>query len=84
MEDWANNHPDQKAVGYYYNLIYDGALIDRFILVSVDGARASIPVPDWKTKKIKRLDYVVGKIYDTMGTLDEYIKRSKLSVETAT
>ena len=40
VEDWANNHPDQKAVGYYYNLIYDGALIDRFILVSVDGARA--------------------------------------------
>ena len=81
IEEWANRHPDPKARGYFYNLTYDGALIQRFILVSVDGARADIPPPNWETNKITKLDYAVAKIHDSLGMLDEYIQRSGLSVE---
>jgi len=80
-EKWANCHPDPKAVGYWYELYYDGAFLDRTILVSVDGGRADIPPPNYKTQKICKYDYHVAKIHDTLNTLDEYIIRSGLKVE---
>jgi hypothetical protein len=80
-EDWANCHPDSRATGYWYELYYDGAFLDRIILVSVDGGRADIPPPDSKTGKIRRYNYHIAKIHDTLGTLDEYIRRSGLEVD---
>lgn len=80
-EEWANCHPDTHAVGYWHDLYYDGAFINRIILVAVDGARAMLPVPDYRTKKIKEFDYRVAQIHDLLGTLDDYIRRSKLTLE---
>lgn len=80
-EEWANRHPDSSATGYWYDLYYDGAFLDRIILVAVDGARAMIPPPDFTTKKIKQYNYRVAQIHDSIGTLDEYISRSGLEVE---
>ncbi|MBG2836747.1 hypothetical protein [Proteus terrae] len=82
-ENWANIHPDPHAIGYWYDLYYDGAFLDRFILVSVDGGRANIPPPDLRTNTIKLFNYHIGKIHDSMNTLDEYISRSGLTVETS-
>lgn len=78
---WANKHPDSSATGYWYELYYDGAFLDRIILVAVDGTRAMIPPPEFKSGKISLYNYHVAKIHDTLKTLDEYIKRSKLKVE---
>ena len=69
-EPWANCHPDKHAAGYWYDLYYDGAFLDRIILVSVDGGRASIPPPDFSSKKIKIYNYRVAQIHDTLGSLD--------------
>lgn len=80
IEDWANCHPDSHAAGYYKDLYYDGEFIDRYILVAVDGAKALIPPPNFKTKKIDPLEYHIAKIFDILGTLDQYIKRSSLEV----
>lgn len=80
-EDWANCHPDSSATGYWYDLYYDGAFLDRIILVAVDGARAMVPPPDFTTKKIKLYNYRVAQIHDSIGMLDEYISRSGLDVE---
>lgn len=80
-DPWANRHPNPSATGYWYDLFYDGAFLDRIILVSVDGGRASLPPPDFKSGKIKTYDYRVAQIFDTLDTLDEYISRSKLEVE---
>ena len=71
QDEWANRHPDPTAAGYWYDLSYDGNLIARFILVSIDGGRANVPPPDWQTGRIKRIDYKVAQIHDTLGTLDE-------------
>lgn len=80
-ETWANCYPDPRAAGYWYDLFYDGAFISRFILVSVDGARATLPTPDWSTGKVSRLHYKVADIFDCIGNLDEYMRRSKLELE---
>lgn len=83
VEDWANRYPHRKATGYFYNLSFEGALIDRFILVSVDGGRALLPAPRADLGTIRRIDYVVAQIHDTLGTLDQYIELSGLEHESA-
>ena len=81
QEPWANKHPDPTANSYWYDLSYDGALIDRFILVSVDGARAELPLPDRNTLEVAPLIYKVAQIFDGLNTLDEYMRRSGLHVK---
>lgn len=81
-ENWANKHPDQKATGYWHHLYFGSTLIDSFILVSVDGARASLPVPrSPQDLVVSPLYYKVAQIHDTLGTLDEYMIRSGLRLE---
>ena len=80
-EPWANKHPDPMANSYWYDLSYDGALIERFILVSVDGARAELPLPDRNTLEVEPLIYKVAEIFDELNTLEEYMRRSGLSVK---
>ncbi|GGA81337.1 hypothetical protein GCM10011369_24120 [Neiella marina] len=80
-EQWANRHPDNRAVGYWYDLYYDGAFLDRIILVSVDGGRASLPPPEFSSGKVSLYKYHVAKIHDTLGTVDQYLGRSKLELE---
>ena len=80
-EEWANKYPDPRASSYWYDLSNDGALIERFILVSVDGARAELPIPDINTLVIQPLPYKIAQIFDELNTLDEYILRSGLTVK---
>lgn len=81
QEPWANLHADRRAVSYWYDLFYSGSLMVRTILVAVDGSRASIPMPDLKSKKIKTYEYKVAEIHDSLDSLNEYIRRSGLEVE---
>jgi len=69
------------ASSYWYDLSYDGALIERFILVLLDGGKAEIPLPDPKTLEVGPLVYKVAQIFDENNTLDEYMKKSGLSVK---
>ena len=78
---WANNHPDPNATSYWCNLTYDGALIDRYILVDVDGGRALLPLPNRNSLHVQNLPYKISEIFDNLGTLQEYMSRSGLSRE---
>ncbi|MDH3690384.1 MAG: hypothetical protein OEU36_12980 [Gammaproteobacteria bacterium] len=78
---WANKYPDPTANSYWYDLSYDSALIERFILVSVDGARAELPLPDRSTLEVEPLIYKVAQIFDELNTLEEYMRSSGLSVK---
>jgi hypothetical protein len=87
-EPWANRHPDPSAAGYWCDLYFGEALIERFILVGVDGVRAHIPPPRREDgtpggDSISTLDYKVAQIHDSLNTLDEYIRRSGLRVANA-
>ena len=78
---WANKYPDPNASSFWYDLSNDGALIERFILVSVDGARAELPLPDINSLEVKPLTYKIAQIFDELNTLDEYMRRSGLTVK---
>jgi len=79
-EPWANCHPDSVAVSYWCNLSYDGAFLDRTVLVLIDGYRATLPLPDHSSRVISKYDYFVAKVHDSGNTLDDYIERSSLTV----
>lgn len=81
-EQWAVNHPDPHAYKRTYTIYYNNSPIDQFYLVSVDGFRATIPMPKVGTNSISKRDYLLAQavnLYDKQ--LDEYIKRSGLEVE---
>lgn len=83
-EKWANCHPDSNASGHWYDLLYDGNKIERFLMVSVDGHRALLPPPVLTTNKVKIMDYKVALINDYMNSCNDYIRRSKLEIENHT
>lgn len=75
---WANKFPDARARGYFYNLYYGSTLLHRFILVSVDGARASLPLPRMGTMDVTEAQWKVAEIFDQGGTLDQYARDAGL------
>ncbi len=80
-ESWAIMQPDQTAISYWYDLSYDRGLIDRFILVAVDGGQAELPLPDPATLEVELLAYKVAQIFDEHDTLQEYMDRTGLHVK---
>jgi hypothetical protein len=79
-EPWATKRFDPSASSYWHELMYDGALIERFILVSVDGARADLPLPDRNSLEAEPLAYRVAPMFDRLNNLDEYMERAGLRV----
>ncbi len=79
---WAISQPDQIATSYWYDLSYDGGLIDRFILVSVEGGKTKLPLPAESTKlDIDSLSYKVAQVFDKQNTLDEYMNKVGFNVK---
>jgi len=77
-ERWANCHADPTAWRYFVRFYYSSTLIKSFILVAVDGGRASLPMPKAPNDlSFDPLDYKVAQIHDEHNNLDEYIRRSK-------
>ena len=79
-ETWAVEHPDRNATTSEYEVRYGGSLVCHKTLVSVDGGRATLPMPIRNTSIIPRDEYNFAKIVAPNG-LDEYIERSHLSVQ---
>ena len=77
-EDWATNHPDPNAYRVIYELYYGSSFIKEKLLVSVDGHRATLPLPDIKTREVDPEDYHFAEIVDQLDTLSEYMERSGL------
>jgi hypothetical protein len=81
VDDWTKRHLHPHAESYWHDLYYDGNLVERFILVAVDGGMALLPPPDQRTGKIGLMDYKVAQIHDLKGNLDEYIAISGLEID---
>lgn len=80
-EPWATKHPDPSATVSMWGLFFNGSLIEEFWFASVDGGRAEIPYPDLETKShITEWQYRIAQIVDS-GRLDEYLRRSGISVK---
>ncbi len=64
-----------------YTINYGSSFVDRKTLVSVDGHRATLPMPAWATDlNVKSSDVNFAKIVDIGDSVDEYIQRSGLKV----
>ena len=73
--NWANKFPNPHAYGFWVDISYDRALIDRVILVSVDGGRAMLPVPKTHPELVvSKRDYVIACMFNTRSTLDQYMQ----------
>lgn len=79
-EPWANKHPDPRSRSYWYDYVYEGNLIERFIMVDVDGHRATLPLPDPNSTQVQKRRYKVAQIFDRMGELEDYMQSSGLTV----
>ncbi len=80
VEPWANCFFNPHATGYWYDLFFDGNLIERFLLVSVDGGLALLPPPEFNTNIISTLNYRVAQIHNIINNLDDYIRRANLTI----
>jgi hypothetical protein len=79
QEPWANGFADPKAKGYWVEVTYDRALIDRRVLVSVDGGRAMLPMPKSRADlTVSKLSYRLAQLFDSLSKLDEYASRAGL------
>lgn len=82
VEDWTERHPDKHATMKTFYIFYNASRVESFYLVSVDGGRATIPMPmKAGSNVISKRDYLLGKTVDHNGRMDEYIRRSKLVVK---
>jgi hypothetical protein len=81
FEKWANKFPDPHATSQYYRLYYNSTRLEDFILVSVDGGRALLPLPMSQMNLcVKPIQYKVALLFDRFNSCEEYMKRAGLYV----
>lgn len=79
QEPWANGFPDPKARSYWAEITYDRAMLDRIVLVSVDGGRAILPLPESRVDlEVGKLKYRVAELFNKSATLRQYFQRAGL------
>jgi hypothetical protein len=82
-EDWAA-FPDKKIRGYWADVLWNGAPLDRVLLLLVDGGRAYLPSPPRGSMSVHRLNYSVARLVDALSgrptEFDSYFTRSGMEV----
>lgn len=80
-EPWATKHPDSSAKAVEYTVKYGTSFVEKHTLISVDGFRATLPMPKGiDDLRVKASEVNFAKIVDVGDKVDEYIKRSHLHV----
>jgi hypothetical protein len=73
---------DPKAMAVEYIVKYGSSFVDKHTLVSVDGHRATLPMPrSIADLSIMPSDVNFARIVSVGGRVDEYIRRSNLKVD---
>lgn len=81
-ESWATSHPDPHAVVVEYVVKYGTSFVDKHMLVSVDGHRATLPMPKSENDlRVNSSNVNFAKIVNIGDRVDEYIERSKIRVD---
>ena len=83
-ELWSKQYPDPNAYSTRFELWYRASFIKDYHFVSVDGARALIPLPDQKDLSITVEQAAVTSIVNSNGFrsyFDRYIQRFPIRYE---
>lgn len=84
QQDWTDNFPDTNAISYGYWFYYGQSPILYQVLVSVDGHRADLPIPDREEDRlvISATEAKYGRI--VTGDRDQFdraLKRANIEIE---
>ena len=85
-EEWANQFSDPHATSSYVDLFYNGALIHRELYVTVDGGRASLPLPERRGERLvapigyAHLCRLLVSFETNADDFDHYMTRAGISV----
>lgn len=81
-ETWATSFPDKNAKAIDYKVFYNNSFVDEQLLVSVDGARAVLPLPKSADDlTVKKADVNFARIVNVGNQFDDYLARSKFQEE---
>ncbi|MGI9440689.1 MAG: hypothetical protein ACR2OT_06890 [Parvibaculales bacterium] len=80
-EPWLDNLPNNRTYRRYYKIYFNSSILIEIMLLSVDGGRATIPLPVSRDNLRIRssLDLAVAKIVGNLEALDKYLERLKLT-----
>ena len=79
-EDWTDKFPNKNASCYGFGFYYASTLIKTASLVYVDG-KILMPMPKaGGTTIVSELDYKAAQMHETLGLLEEYMKRTNFTV----
>ncbi|HEC52825.1 hypothetical protein LCGC14_0091750 [marine sediment metagenome] len=76
IEKWAKNWLHPKATGYWCDIYYDRNLIERIVLVSVDGGACFLPAPICNSNIVKEVDYFCASNFDTAEKFNSYFSKT--------
>lgn len=80
-EPWATSHPDPHADAVEYVVKYGSSFVEKHTLVSVDGHRATLPMPNSiNDLRVDAADVNFAKIVNIGDRVDEYLRRSGIEV----
>ena len=79
-EEWATKFPDPDAKLRLYDIYYRSSFVETFLLVSVDGHKAALPMPLPKSKYVPKKTYDLARAVDYRATLDDYMGRAGFTV----
>ena len=80
QEEWVKNFPDSNAHKVIFDVFFNLSWIKTFVLVSVDGGRAIIPMPTSANSGIVSCDdYMFAKIVSP-GRLDDSMHLAGLNI----
>lgn len=81
-EPWATSHPDPHAVAVEYVVKYGSSFVDKHTLVSVDGHRATLPMPkSINDLRVRASEVNFAKIVNIGDRVEEYLGRAQLRVD---
>lgn len=80
-EPWAKSHADPNAVAVEYVVKYGSSFVEKHTLVSVDGHRATLPMPkSINDLRVNDSEVNFARIVDVGNRVDEYLSRSNIQV----
>jgi hypothetical protein len=80
--EWTGTHPDSSpSESIYYDLFYCCCVIERSIIMCVDGGKGCVPLPDDPQKReVSSFAHRLAQIIDHTGTADNYMERCQLVI----